>query len=131
MVRRLFWLVAGVAIGVWGTTKVNRAARRLTPEGIAETTAVRAAELGGRLRRFTDDVRAGMAEREAELHSLADRRAELTGGAGPDGAEPGGTPGPGGRAGSDDNRVPGPGAAYDQGFPGRRRGNAFDRRDDH
>lgn len=109
MFRRLFWLVAGIAIGAWGTTKVNRAARRLTPEGLAETAAGRAAELGGRLRQFTDDVRAGMAEREAELNENRGDR------------------------GNHDNRNDGLGreAAYDQGLPGQRSGTAYNRRDDH
>jgi Family of unknown function (DUF6167) len=74
MFRRLFWLVAGVAIGTWGTTKVNRAARRLTPEGITEQAVGRAAEFGGQLRSFADDVRTGMAEREAELGGPATAR---------------------------------------------------------
>ena len=67
MFRRLFWLLVGIVIGVWGTTKVNRAARRLTPQGLAETAAGRVAELGGQLRRFAEDVRTGMTEREQEL----------------------------------------------------------------
>lgn len=67
MFRRLFWFAAGITTGVWATMKVGRAARRLTPEGLAATAADRAVELGGRARRFADDVRAGMNEREAEL----------------------------------------------------------------
>ncbi len=67
MFRRLFWFAAGITTGVWATVKVGRAARRLTPEGLAATAADRALEMGGRARRFADDVRAGMTEREAEL----------------------------------------------------------------
>ncbi|GGO82364.1 DUF6167 family protein [Wenjunlia tyrosinilytica] len=105
MFRRLFWLVAGIAIGTWGTTKVNRAARKLTPEGIAETAVGRAADLGGQVRRFAQDVRTGMAEREAELKK---------------------TPG---RTGRDYHR--GFPAAPDQALPGQRSGNAYNRKDDH
>jgi hypothetical protein len=110
MIRRLFWLVAGIAIGAWGSTKAHRAARGLTPEGIAETAVDRAARLGGRFRRFTDDVRAGMAEREAELKQTGERR-----GAPRDN-----------EAGYAEYE-----AAYDQGLPGRRPGRAHNRKDDH
>jgi hypothetical protein len=107
MFRRLFWLVAGIAIGSWGTSKVNRAARRLTPEGLTETAIGRAADLGGQLRSFAsgfaDDVRAGMAEREAEL-----------GGPGPH-------PSRGGRDGHRGHPAP----------RARRTGNAYNRKDGH
>ncbi|AEW97690.1 MULTISPECIES: DUF6167 family protein [Streptomycetaceae] len=68
MFRRLFWFVAGIAAGTWATTKVNRAARRLAPDSLAATAADRAVRLGGRARQFALDVRAGMTEREQELH---------------------------------------------------------------
>ncbi|MEU6173393.1 DUF6167 family protein [Streptantibioticus parmotrematis] len=70
MFRRLFWFVAGVSTGVWATTKVNRAVRRLSPDSLAATAADRALELGGRARQFAIDVRAGMTEREAELGGI-------------------------------------------------------------
>ncbi|WNI14655.1 DUF6167 family protein [Actinacidiphila sp. ITFR-21] len=68
MFRRLFWFFTGAATGVWATRKVNRALRRLSPEGLAATAADRALETGARLRLFAHDVRAGMAQREGELH---------------------------------------------------------------
>ncbi len=68
MFRRLFWFAAGIAAGTWATTKVHRAARRLTPDSLAAAAADRAVELGGRARRFALEVRAGMTERERELH---------------------------------------------------------------
>ncbi len=67
MFRRLFWFAAGLSTGIWATVKVNRAARRLTPDSLAATAADRAAELGARARRFALEVRDGMTEREAEL----------------------------------------------------------------
>ncbi|MFF7157812.1 DUF6167 family protein [Streptomyces sp. NPDC008139] len=67
MFRRMFWFVTGAATGVWATTKVNRALRRLTPESLAATAADRALETGARLRVFAQDVRAGMTQRESEL----------------------------------------------------------------
>jgi Family of unknown function (DUF6167) len=67
MFRRMFWFLTGAATGVWATTKVNRALRRLTPESLAATAADRALETGARLRVFAQDVRAGMTPRESEL----------------------------------------------------------------
>ncbi|MDJ0345270.1 DUF6167 family protein [Streptomyces sp. H10-C2] len=67
MFRRMFWFFTGAAAGVWATTKVNRAVRRLSPEGLAATAADKALETGARLRLFAQDVRAGMTEREIEL----------------------------------------------------------------
>jgi hypothetical protein len=109
MFRRLFWLVAGIAIGTWGTAKVNRAARRITPGGITETAIGRAADLGGQLRSFADDVRAGMAEREAELGAGEAPRTPR-----------------GGRGDHRGNRRP-----RGRALPGRRSGNAYNRKDGH
>lgn len=67
MFRRLFWFFTGAATGVWATTKVNRAVRRLSPDSLAVTAADRALTAGARLRLFARDVRAGMAQREDEL----------------------------------------------------------------
>jgi hypothetical protein len=68
MFRRLFWFVTGAAAGVWATTKVNRAMRRLTPDSLAAGAADKAVEAGARLKLFASDVRAGMVEREAQLN---------------------------------------------------------------
>ncbi|WP_329130105.1 DUF6167 family protein [Streptomyces sp. NBC_01476] len=68
MFRRLFWFFTGAATGVWATVKVKRALRRLSPDSLAATAADRALETGARLRLFAHDVRAGMAQREGELH---------------------------------------------------------------
>ncbi|NJP44090.1 DUF6167 family protein [Actinacidiphila epipremni] len=67
MFRRLFWFLTGAATGVWATTKVTRAVRRLSPDSLAATAADRALETGARMRAFAHDVRAGMAQREGEL----------------------------------------------------------------
>ncbi|MFF0759742.1 hypothetical protein [Streptomyces sp. NPDC003737] len=71
MFRRTFWFTTGVAAGVWATTKVNRKLRQLTPESLAAQAANKALEAGHRLKDraadFAADVRAGMAQREAEL----------------------------------------------------------------
>lgn len=67
MFRRTFWFTAGAAAGVWATTKVNRKIRQLTPEHLAAQAANKAIEAGHRVKDFALDVRAGMAQREAEL----------------------------------------------------------------
>ena len=68
MMGRTFWFVAGASAGLYTMVKVRRLAYRLTPEGI--TDQVSALGLGARA--FADEVRAGMAEREAQIaHQLA------------------------------------------------------------
>jgi hypothetical protein len=65
---RTFWFVAGASAGLYTTIKARRLAYRLTPEGIADQLA----SLGLGARAFADEVRAGMAEREAQIaHQLA------------------------------------------------------------
>ncbi|UWE09430.1 DUF6167 family protein [Actinacidiphila bryophytorum] len=110
MFRRLFWFLTGAATGVWATTKVNRALRRLSPDSLAATAADRALETGARLRTFAHDVRAGMAQREGELHDAL----------GLTGADRG-------------DRRPAP-RELDNELPAPRRGiayNAYDRKDEH
>lgn len=68
MFRRAFWFTTGAAAGVWATTKVNRKLRKLQPDSLAAQAADKAVETGHRLRRFALDVRAGMADREEQLH---------------------------------------------------------------
>src|SRR5882757_8669978 len=122
MLRRSFWFVAGAATGVWATVKVNRAVRRLSPESLAATAADRAVETGARLRLFARDVRAGMAQREGELHDALGLRAAQE---------------PHGLAARTD--IPGPASRTDalgrpaQGsdVPAQRRGITYNRKDDH
>jgi hypothetical protein len=58
--RRLVWVGIGAALGVWALQRARRTATALTPAALVDS--VRAAT-----RAFTGEVRAGMAEREAEL----------------------------------------------------------------
>ncbi|MET9499485.1 DUF6167 family protein [Streptomyces sp. NPDC006552] len=67
MFRRTFWFTAGATAGVWATTKVNRKIKQLSPESLAVQAANKAVEAGHRLKDFALDVRANMADREAEL----------------------------------------------------------------
>ena len=61
--RRVFWVAVGATVGVLVVRKVSKAAQAYTPTGLAAS----AAGVGDSLRYFADQVRAGMAEREAEL----------------------------------------------------------------
>ena len=77
--KRLFWLGLGVTLGVLVTRWLTRVASRLTPRGFAENLAAALHELGVAIGSFGADVRAGMAERERELHELVDERIGLNG----------------------------------------------------
>jgi hypothetical protein len=114
MFRRMFWFFTGAATGVYATVKVNRAVRRMSPDGLAAAAAERALETGARLRLFARDVRAGMAQREGELH---DALGLTAGGEGPaDRKDLLGLP------------------ARNSDLPAARRGityNAYDRKDEH
>jgi chromosome condensin MukBEF MukE localization factor len=78
---RLFWLGVGATVGVLVTRRVNRAAKHLTPGGVAEDVTDALHELAAAVGTFGADVRAGMAQRERELHEMVDERTGIpTGG---------------------------------------------------
>jgi len=99
MIRRMFWLIVGAALGVAGYRRVSRLARTVTLGGRrsadASTPGAQGSRVGGWAQRaavFARDVREGM-----ELY--ADRHPALTGrtlgihqarARRPDGARPGG-----------------------------------------
>ncbi|WP_203416892.1 DUF6167 family protein [Jiangella ureilytica] len=64
---KLFWVALGATAGVLVVRRLTRAAESLTPEGAADRVAGGLRNLGDAVREFTDEVRAGMAERDAEL----------------------------------------------------------------
>ena len=66
--KRLLWLGAGLAVGALVVRKLTRKANEFTPTGIAASLSESAGGLVESLRSFVDDVRAGMAEREQEIH---------------------------------------------------------------
>jgi chromosome condensin MukBEF MukE localization factor len=72
-VRRLFWFGAGVAAGVALMRKLNETARKATPSGMAEQLGGAVRELAGAVGSFGAEVRAGMQEREQELHEVVER----------------------------------------------------------
>ena len=67
--RRLFWVALGATAGVLLMRKVTKVAEALTPQSMADQLAGSITTLGEAIRDFTLEVRAGMAEREAELNS--------------------------------------------------------------
>jgi len=68
-VRRLFWLAMGITIGALIVRKLSSAAAKLTPGGVAATFTQALSDLAESIRGFSQDVRAAMAEREAELRA--------------------------------------------------------------
>ncbi|TDD61183.1 hypothetical protein E1263_08325 [Kribbella antibiotica] len=61
--KRILWLIIGIAVGVYAVTRLKKRAHVLAPEAVQES----AAKLAAAVRHFGDQVREGMAEREAEL----------------------------------------------------------------
>jgi hypothetical protein len=59
---RLFYIALGATAGVLVVRRLRRAAESWTPEGMSH-------RLGAAVAGFVDEVRDGMAEREAELRS--------------------------------------------------------------
>jgi hypothetical protein len=67
--RRLLWLGIGLAVGALVVRAVSKKARAFTPQGIAASARDSAVGLAAGVRNFVDDVRDGMAEREAEIQA--------------------------------------------------------------
>jgi hypothetical protein len=75
--KRLFWLGVGVAAGVMFARKARGMARQATPAGVAANLGEAMRELAGAVGSFGADVRAGMTERERELHDVVEQRAPV------------------------------------------------------
>ena len=67
--RRLFWLAMGVTIGVLVVRKLSAAAEKMTPGSIGRQIADALGDLADAIGDFGADIRAGAAEREAELRA--------------------------------------------------------------
>jgi hypothetical protein len=76
-VKRLFWLGVGVVAGVALTRKAGETARQVTPSGLASNLGDAVRELAGAVGSFGAEVRAGMSERERELHDMVEERTGL------------------------------------------------------
>jgi hypothetical protein len=66
--KRLLWLGIGMAVGAIVVRKVTRKVEQFTPSGIATSLSESAGGFVESLRSFVEDVRAGMAEREQQIH---------------------------------------------------------------
>jgi hypothetical protein len=62
MTRRLIYIALGATVGILVVRKATEAAHKLTPAGLQESAT-------GRFAAFRQELRAGMAEREAELRT--------------------------------------------------------------
>ncbi|GAA3451544.1 DUF6167 family protein [Dactylosporangium matsuzakiense] len=67
--RRLLWLGIGLAVGALVVRAVTKKAQAFTPQGLAASARDSAAGIAAGVRSFVDDVRDGMAEREAEIQA--------------------------------------------------------------
>jgi hypothetical protein len=70
--RRMLWLGIGLAVGALVVRKVTKRARALTPQAVAGSARKSAVGFVESVRTFVDDVRDGMAEREAEIRGALD-----------------------------------------------------------
>jgi hypothetical protein len=66
--KSLLWLGVGMAVGAIVVRKVTRKVDQFTPSGIATSLSESAGGFVESLRSFVEDVRAGMAEREQQIH---------------------------------------------------------------
>ncbi|NEE01337.1 DUF6167 family protein [Phytoactinopolyspora halotolerans] len=81
--KRLFWIALGATAGVIIVRKVTKAAESMTPEGAADRLSSALTSVSQSIREFTDEVRAGMDERDKELREalgIADNGDETHGG---------------------------------------------------
>lgn len=85
MIRRLFYLAAGAAVGGYVVHRVGRARRALTPDGIAHRVEGHVTEYRGALRELNEDLASAVREQEDELmrrYAPRDRGRTLTEGDG-------------------------------------------------
>jgi hypothetical protein len=72
--KGMLWFGLGIAAGVAATRKARATAHRITPAGAAENVGDGIRELAAAVGSFGAEVRAGMVQREAELHSTVAQR---------------------------------------------------------
>jgi len=65
MIRRVFWLAAGVTIGVVAVRKVSQAKSTLGPEGMNRAVG----QISDSIADFADALRSAMTEREDDLRA--------------------------------------------------------------
>jgi hypothetical protein len=69
MIKRVFWLGLGIAVGVIIVRKVGQVVESYSPAGLAGSAKNSAAGALDSVRDFVADVRMGMAEREDLIHA--------------------------------------------------------------
>lgn len=67
--RQLFWFAVGAGVTVFAVVKVRGVIRQASPQAIGQRVAGSALGVGEQAQDFVQRVRAGMAEREAELRT--------------------------------------------------------------
>jgi chromosome condensin MukBEF MukE localization factor len=77
MMKRSLWFGLGIAAGVAASRKARSAAHRMTPAGVAENVSDAVRELAAAVGSFGVEVRAGMAQREAELRATVAQRSGM------------------------------------------------------
>jgi hypothetical protein len=75
--RRLLWLGIGLAVGALVVRKVNQLAHAYSPTGLAASARESGVGALDSVRDFFADVRAGMAEREDQIHEAFERGVSL------------------------------------------------------
>jgi chromosome condensin MukBEF MukE localization factor len=73
----MLWFSLGIAAGVAASRKARGAAHRMTPVGAAENVGDAVRELAAAIGSFGAEVRAGMVQREAELHAVVAQRSGM------------------------------------------------------
>lgn len=71
--KRMFWLGVGIVTGVALSRKASKTARQATPAGLASNLGDAVRELASAIGAFGAEVRAGMSEREQELHEAVEQ----------------------------------------------------------
>ncbi|WP_223263271.1 hypothetical protein [Arthrobacter sp. NamB2] len=74
MIRRAFWLAAGITIGVVAVRKVSQAKSNLGPEGLNRAVG----QISDSISDFADALRSAMAEREGDLRAALGVEAPTT-----------------------------------------------------
>jgi len=69
VIRRVFWIALGAAVGVLVVRKAGQVAQQYTPQGIAGNLGGGLASLGEGFREFADAVRESASEREEVLRA--------------------------------------------------------------
>jgi hypothetical protein len=76
-VRRLLWLGVGIAVGAVVARQVTRTIKAYSPANLAGSARNSAAGLFDSVQDFIADVRDGMAEREAAIHTAMEQGVTL------------------------------------------------------